>query len=99
MSLALSETRKTGFVVSGSNNACPLFNCLFVPFCLFEYIYSSTSSKLLAIKCWTDVHQWMSALQVHLMSLKAHVNKYPSFMAFRRKFTLKMLTPTLLDTV
>ena len=31
----------------------------------------------------------MSALQVHLMSLKAQVNKNPSFMAFRRKFYFK----------
>ena len=35
--------------------------------------------------------QRMSALHVHLMSLNAQVNKYPSFMEFRRKFTLKML--------
>ena len=34
----------------------------------------------------------MHALQVHLMSRKVQVNKTPSFMTFRRKFTLKMLT-------
>ena len=37
----------------------------------------------------------------NLMSPKAQVNKNPSFMAFRRKFSLKMLivSSTLLDTV
>ena len=34
----------------------------------------------------------MHALQVHLMSRKAQVNKTPSFITFRRKFTFKMLT-------
>ena len=34
----------------------------------------------------------MHALQVHLMSRKAQMNKTPSFITFRRKFTFKMLT-------
>ena len=55
-------------------------------------LYPSSSSKLGALNMLDRRTPEMAALQVHLMSLQAQVNKNTSFIAFRRKFILKMLT-------